>query len=92
MNKQPIIQRSAIAFIAATALMAMQGPASAAECKGLEKSKCESNGSCTWVDSYQRKDGAKVDGYCRNKGGKKSSSKSETSSGKSEKSSSKSEN
>jgi hypothetical protein len=77
MQKQPIIRTSAVAFIATIALMAMQGPASAADCKGLEKNQCESNGSCTWVDSYQRKDGVKVNGYCRNKGGKKSSSKSE---------------
>jgi hypothetical protein len=77
MQKQPIIRRSAVTFIATIALMAMQGPASAADCKGLEKNQCESNDSCTWVDSYQRKDGVKVNGYCRNKGGKKSSSKSE---------------
>jgi len=74
MKKQPVIRKSAVALIAATALMAMQGPASAADCKGMEKSKCESNGSCTWVDSYKRKDGATVNGYCRSKGGKKSSS------------------
>jgi hypothetical protein len=50
----------------------MQGNATAADCKGLEKAKCEGNSSCTWVDSYKRKDGVEVNGYCRAKGGKKS--------------------
>jgi len=77
MKKQHIVRKSVVAFVTATALMALQGPASAADCKGMEKNKCESNGSCTWVDSYKRKDGVSVNGYCRNKGGKKSSSKSE---------------
>ncbi|KAA6186898.1 chromosome partitioning protein ParB [Thiohalocapsa marina] len=53
---------------------------SAAECKGMEKSKCEGNASCTWVDGYKRKDGAQVAAYCRNKGGKKSSGGSSSSS------------
>jgi hypothetical protein len=56
----------------AIALLAMQGNATAADCKGLEKAKCEGNSSCTWVDSYKRKDGVEVNGYCRAKGGKKS--------------------
>ena len=77
MKIQHALRKSAAVAIAATTFMLLQSPVSAAECKGMEKNKCESNGSCTWVDSYQRKDGVKVDGYCRNKGGKKSSSKSE---------------
>ncbi len=77
MKIKPIFRASTIAAIAAATLLIQQSPASAAECKGMEKNKCESNGSCTWVDSYKRKDGIKVDGYCRNKGGKKSSSKSQ---------------
>jgi hypothetical protein len=54
------------------ALVAMQGNAAAADCKGLEKAKCEGNSSCTWVDPYKRKDGVEVSGHCRAKGGKKS--------------------
>jgi len=77
MKIQSALRTSAAVAVAATTFMLLQTPVSAAECKGMEKNKCESNGSCTWVDSYQRKDGVKVDGYCRNKGGKKSSSKSE---------------
>ena len=77
MKTQRARRTSATAAIAASLLMLLQTPISAAECKGMEKNQCESNGSCTWVDSYQRKDGIKVDGYCRNKGGKKSSSKAE---------------
>ncbi len=52
----------------------------AAECKGMEKSSCERQDSCTWVDGYERKDGVKVSPYCRNKGGKKSSSSTSSSS------------
>jgi hypothetical protein len=37
-------------------------------CKGLEKRQCEGKGDCTWVDGYTRKDGVKVDGYCRSVG------------------------
>ena len=77
MKIQSALRTSAAVAVAATTFMLLQTPVSAAECKGMEKNKCEGNGSCTWVDSYQRKDGVKVDGYCRNKGGKKSSSKSE---------------
>ena len=77
MKIQSALRTSAAVAVAATTFMLLQSPVSAAECKGMEKNKCESNGSCTWVDSYQRKDGVKVDGYCRNKGGKKSSNKSE---------------
>lgn len=69
------LRDSAVAAIAATALMILPGPAAAADCKGMEKNRCESNGSCTWVDSYKRKDGVKVEGYCRSKGSRKSGSK-----------------
>ena len=53
------------------ALLASSAPAFASECKGLEQPRCESNESCSWVDSYQRKDGIKVAGHCRVKSGKK---------------------
>ena len=73
MRVEKIVVKSAAAAVAAIALIASQGSATAAECKGLEKPKCENNGSCTWVDSYQRKDGVTVHGHCRAKGGKKKS-------------------
>lgn len=50
------------------------GPAAAASaCKGLENSACNSNASCGWVDSYQRKDGRTVKSFCRTKAVSKSS-------------------
>lgn len=45
-------------------------------CKGLEKRQCEGKGGCTWVDAYTRKDGVKVDGYCRSVGNQTGSSSS----------------
>jgi len=68
------------AFAAAVLVAAMQGPAAAAECKGMSKAQCEGNSACVWVDSYTRKDDVKVSGYCRSKGKKSSSSTSSTSS------------
>lgn len=50
----------------------------ASACKGLSKSSCGSNSSCTWVDGYTRKDGKKVSAYCRAVGKKKSDSKKAT--------------
>jgi len=43
-------------------------------CKGIEKNACEKKDDCAWVDAYTRKDGVKVSGHCRTKGGKKKSS------------------
>ncbi|MCF7983194.1 MAG: hypothetical protein K9L70_02225 [Thiohalocapsa sp.] len=74
MNKRNAVTNSLAAAGAVAMLLAIQGNAVGAECKGKEKSSCDTTTSCTWVDSYQRKDGVKVDGYCRNKGGKKTGS------------------
>ena len=65
-----------LATVAALALGAASAQAASA-CKGLEKAACERNTSCTWVDGYTRKDGAKVSAHCKGKPtqtGKKSSS------------------
>ena len=54
----------------ATALALMLGAVSVqaeSACKGLEKGKCGNKASCTWVDSFTRKDGVKVAAYCRAK-------------------------
>jgi hypothetical protein len=59
-----IITSAALAFGAGTLQAASQ-------CKGLDKGACERNAECSWVDSYTRKDGVKVSGHCRSKGGKK---------------------
>jgi len=37
------------------------------QCKGLENPTCNQNSLCSWVDSYERKDGVKVNGFCRTK-------------------------
>lgn len=46
------------------------GPVSASECRGLEQEACQANDACTWVDSYERRDGRVVRGYCRLRGGR----------------------
>jgi hypothetical protein len=69
-----VIRPAGSALVAAALVFGLQGPAAAAECKGMEKARCEGSNSCVWVDSYKRKDGARVDGYCRSKGKKKSGS------------------
>ena len=43
----------------------------ASECKGLKESVCDSNNSCRWVNGYLRKDGRKVNSFCRSYSGKK---------------------
>ena len=51
------------------------GTVNAATCKGMSKPACSGESSCSWVDSYQRSDGIKVNGYCRKKSSGKSSGK-----------------
>lgn len=81
MIKRPTRSISFLTMLAMTGtLMLLSQSVLAAECKGMEKSACEGQSACTWVDSYKRKDGVQVNGYCRNKGGKKSSSSSDSSS------------
>ena len=38
---------------------------SASVCKGLSVDACGENASCGWVNSYTRKDGREVSGFCR---------------------------
>ena len=72
-------KKGTLTALATTALLVL-GTQSAlgadSPCKGVEKPQCERNDQCTWVDSYKRKDGIQVDGYCRSKGKRKSSSSS----------------
>lgn len=35
------------------------------ECKGLSNSECAVKDGCRWINSYTRKDGKSVKGYCR---------------------------
>lgn len=78
--KRPARSVSLFAMLAMTgALTLASQSALSAECKGMEKSACEAQDACTWVDGYKRKDDVQVNGYCRGKGGKKSSSSSSSS-------------
>lgn len=44
----------------------MTSPAMAkSQCKGLSKTMCATKSDCGWTKGYTRKDGKKVDGYCR---------------------------
>ena len=42
-------------------------PAGAADshCKGLAQAQCGTTAGCGWVDTYTRKDGRSVEGYCK---------------------------
>ena len=42
------------------------------QCKGLENNACVTASSCSWVEGYERKDGRKVDAFCRTKAKSKS--------------------
>lgn len=46
-------------------------PAHAKDCKGLSKTQCTSDNSCSWVNGYKRKDGVKVKSFCRTSAKKK---------------------
>ena len=37
----------------------------ASQCKGMAQTDCAGTEQCRWVDSYVRKDGREVNGYCR---------------------------
>ncbi len=42
------------------------------QCKGIEQNACSASSECTWVDSYERKDGRTVAAHCKSKPSKKS--------------------
>ena len=62
--------------VAATATIFSTNSFAANTCKGLESSACDTSSSCRWVESYQRKDGRKVNAFCRSYSAKKNISKS----------------
>ncbi len=81
MIRKPARSITSVAMLAIAGVLALSSQSVlAADCKGMDKSSCERQDACTWVDSYKRKDGVQVNGYCRGKGGKKSSSSSSSSS------------
>lgn len=64
------------AFAATSVLVLFTSLVNAAQpaCKGMVENACSTTNACTWVSSYERKNGVKINGYCRNKA-KKSSAK-----------------
>jgi len=59
-----------------TAMASFQTPAiSETMCKGLSENNCAVDSACTWVSSYVTKNGTEVNGYCRVKPGKRSTTK-----------------
>ena len=44
------------------------------KCKGLSKSACSSDKTCSWIKGYKKQDGKEVKGYCRVKSSKKKAS------------------
>lgn len=68
-NVNRVIRTGAV-FIAC---LVAQGQVSAADCKGQAEATCKSDTACSWVAGYERKDGRKVNAFCRSKPAKKAS-------------------
>lgn len=47
------------------AMLALPLGVQASACKPLGQSQCQTSKACTWVGGYTRKDGRKVNAYCR---------------------------
>ena len=45
-------------------------------CKGMSQSACTSSASCSYVNGFTRKNGARVKAFCRSKPGKRAASRS----------------
>ena len=61
-------QRNVVLLLSTSAIM-LFSPLSFAgsACKGLEQKACNSEQSCSWINSYQTKKGKTINAYCRNK-------------------------
>jgi outer membrane biosynthesis protein TonB len=57
-------------FLLSLVLFAFQTLLADSPCKGLSESQCKANPDCTHVTGFTKKDGTKVDDYCRAKPGK----------------------
>ena len=56
------------ALILAGGLLLSGQVTAASQCKGLQNEACnEQANSCSWVQGYERKDGRKVNAFCRAK-------------------------
>jgi hypothetical protein len=69
-----ILSIFAVLGVCAITFLPMQGAGAApSACKGLEKTTCEVNGSCSWVKSYTTSKGRQVSAFCRKKPERKKS-------------------
>jgi hypothetical protein len=67
--------KSLFVMVLAVAALVLSTPIFAKACKGMSSSSCSKSTSCSWVKAYKTKSGSTVAAYCRNKAGKKSSTK-----------------
>lgn len=76
LTKKTIIRSALFTSVIVASMLASAGASAASTCKGLDVSACESSSSCRWVQEYQRKDGRKVNAFCRTYSAKANVSKS----------------
>ena len=69
-NRNGCFARIRLVVLASGLLVASGSVLAESSCKGLSQSKCEGNAGCSWVSSYETKNGVKVDAYCRAKSSK----------------------
>jgi hypothetical protein len=64
-NRSNFLRVTGLAAVLAAGIT-MSGQVNAASlCKGLDDVACGAASSCSWVNAYERKDGRKVNGFCR---------------------------
>jgi hypothetical protein len=61
------LRNSLAIAIATIGLLSSTGANAASACKGLDNSACNAKANCGWVNGYERKDGKKVNSFCRTK-------------------------
>lgn len=74
MKKKIVVGFQGLVLVTFLALFFSGSAVAASACKGLSKTKCNGNGSCSWVEKYTTKKGTSVGPFCRSKPGKASSS------------------
>lgn len=60
-------QAQAFAVVALLVLSSSFANAARTTCKGMIEDACSTSNACTWISGYERRDGVKINGYCRNK-------------------------
>lgn len=76
-TKHPIVRSFLLTATLAGATMSLPATAASA-CKGLDNKACGGNSACSWVEGYERKDGRKVNAFCRTAPGAKKATKAAT--------------